>query len=141
MANTERVREAAAGTPSPDYFKQRIDAGWRLSAVEWERDLVPAQEQSEEIPYGLQISSDCQRLETNKSERDALLLMLELIVQDRAISQVARELNERGFRTRRGMEWEPGAIFNLLPRMIEVGPRVFSEEEWAARRRRLFKVG
>jgi hypothetical protein len=142
MAKTERVREGVTSPPGPDYWKHRLDAGWRLSAVEWEREIEVerTQEQAEEIPYGLKISADCARLEVNKPERDALMLMLELIVQDRALSQVAHELNERGFRTRRGLEWSSTQIFNLLPRMIEVGPRVFSEEDWAARRRRLFKA-
>jgi hypothetical protein len=31
-------------------------------------------------------------------------------------------------------------LFNLLPRMIEVGPRLFVSEEWAERRRRLPRV-
>jgi hypothetical protein len=68
------------------------------------------------------------------------MLMLELIVQDRTLSQVAAELNARGFRTRRGMEWGPASVFNMLPRMIEVGPNVFSQTEWATRRGRLLRV-
>jgi hypothetical protein len=28
----------------------------------------------------------------------------------------------------------------LLPRMIEVGPRIFTSEQWAERRQQLFKV-
>jgi len=50
---------------------------------------------------------------------------------------VADELNRRGLRQRDGQTWTPGALFNLLPRMIEVGPRLFVSEEWTQRRQRL----
>ena len=51
-----------------------------------------------------------------------------------------KAINDRGYRTRRGAEWGPASVFNLLPRMIEIGPNVFSQAEWAARRRRLFRA-
>ena len=144
MAKIERIREEMPAPPAADYWKRKADAGWRLSAVEWTRELPGTQtvpiDPAEEIPYGLKISEDCSRLEVNHAEREALVAMLELIVQDRTLSQVAADLNARGFRTRRGTEWGPASVFNLLPRMIEVGPNVFSQEEWAARRRRLMRA-
>jgi hypothetical protein len=143
MAKVERVREEIAAQPAPEYWRRMSEAGWRLAAVEWTREVPgpeTAPETSEEIPYGLQIADDCVHLEENPAEREALLLMLESIVQDRGLTQVANELNQRGFRTRRGTEWTPAAVFNLLPRMIDVGPRVFSQSDWAARRQRLFRA-
>jgi hypothetical protein len=144
MAKIERIREEVSMPPAADYWRRMIDSGWRLAAVEWTRDRpaaepVPA-ESSEEIPYGLQIADDCVHLQVNPSEREALLVMVELIVQDRTLTQVAVELNQRGFRTRRGTEWSAPSVFNMLPRMIDVGPRVFSQAEWAARRQRLFRA-
>ena len=144
MAKTERIREEMSDPPAQDYWKQKSDAGWRLAAVEWIRELQSsgtATDPAEEIPYGLRIANDCAHLEVDPAEREALMLMLELIVQDRSLTQVAAELNMRGFRTRRGAEWGPAAVFNLLPRMIEAGPRMFSQSEWATRRRRLFRAG
>ena len=143
MANVERVREEISTPPAPEYWRRMSEAGWRLTAVEWTREASAgsgAAEASEEIPYGLQIADDCVHLEVNPAEREALLFMLELIVQDRGLTQVSAELNQRGFRTRRGTEWTPAAVFNLLPRMIDVGPRVFSQSDWAARRQRLFRA-
>ncbi len=144
MAKQERVREEISIPPAPEYWRRMADAGWRLSAVEWSRELPAGEPQSsepaEEIPYGVQIADDCVHLEPNPAEREALLLMVELIVQDRGLAQVAAELNQRGYRTRRGTEWSAPAVFNLLPRMIEVGPHVFSQSEWAARRQRLFRA-
>jgi len=144
MAKVERVREEIAAPPAPEYWRRMSEAGWRLAAVEWTREPAGSgaetSEASEEIPYGLQIAADCVHLEPNPAEYEALMFMLELIVQDRGLTQVAVELNQRGFRTRRGTEWGPAAVFNLLPRMIEVGPHVFSQSEWAARRQRLFRA-
>jgi hypothetical protein len=69
-----------------------------------------------------------------------LILMMDLIVQDAALSLVAEELNRKGFRTRGGAGWTPGAVFDLLPRLIEVGPRIFSSSEWTARTRHLHRL-
>jgi len=88
----------------------------------------------------LRIADDCSRLEENPDEMQVLMLMMELIVQDESLYKVADELNRRGLPTREGFEWNPVSVFNLLPRLIEVGPRIFSTEEWEARRRSLFRV-
>jgi hypothetical protein len=144
MAKIERMREEVSMPPAAEYWRRMTEAGWRLAAVEWTRDRPSAEPAptvpSEEIPYGLQIADDCVHLDVNPSEREALLSMVELIVQDRTLTQVAAELNQRGFRTRRGTEWSPPAVYNMLPRMIDVGPRVFSQTEWADRRKRLFRA-
>jgi hypothetical protein len=73
-------------------------------------------------------------------EKETIVLMLELIVQDFPFSKIASELNNRGYRTRSAAKWDPISVFDLLPRMIEVGPRIFTSEEWAERRQQLFKV-
>jgi hypothetical protein len=70
-------------------------------------------------------------------EMEFLLSMMELIIQDISLTKVAEELNRKGFRTRKGAEVGPVAVFNMLPRLIEVTPRIFSSEEWAERRNRL----
>jgi hypothetical protein len=66
--------------------------------------------------------------------------MMELIVQDLSVSEVASELNRKGLRTRRGSPWSPVHVFNMLPRLIEVGPKMFSTDEWEQRRERLFRA-
>jgi hypothetical protein len=144
MAKFERIREVLRGPVEPDRFDQRTAAGWRMFAVEWERpvdgDDRPSGKLETELPYGLQVGADCLHLEENPVEKEALVLMLELIVQDLPFSQIAGKLNEGGYRTRSGGKWDPVGVFDLLPRMIEVGPRIFTSEEWADRRQRLFKV-
>jgi len=140
MANQERLRETISGPLDPDYLRRREASGWRLAVVEWVRESDEPQAKGpprEEVPYGMRVGADCVHLEEDASETQAMLLMLELIVQEIRLPQVADELNRRGFRTRAGSEWNPVAVFNLLPRLIEVGPRIFSSEEWIGRRPRV----
>jgi len=86
----------------------------------------------------LRVSSNCLTLEENPDEREALTAMLNLIVKDDvSFSQVARELNEKGFKTREGNRWTQTAVFEMLPRMVEVAPKIFSSEEWEALKQRL----
>jgi hypothetical protein len=134
----ERVREFLSGPPDPEYFAQKASAGWRLVSVDWERETkapaAPAQP-TEPAPFGLQVADDCVHLAENAGEKRALMLIMELVVQDRPLSQVADELNRLGHRTRAGHAWSPNAIFELLPRLIEVGPKIFDNEEYVARKR------
>jgi hypothetical protein len=145
MAKNVRIREPLTGSPTLEYLNERMGAGWKLVALEWEKPaelgVAAIEEKSaEEIPYGLQVSADCLRLVENPAERQIIILALDMIVEDCPLSKVADELNRRGHRMRDGQIWTPGALFNLLPRMIEVGPRLFVSEEWMHRRQRLPRV-
>jgi len=141
MANMERVRDKVTGTLSPEYLRQRTEAGWELIAMEWQRPAPGAGPASapagEEIPFGSRVSTDCIRLEDNPDEMDALTLILELIVQDRSLSTMAETLNGRGFRTREGLPWSVVSVYNMLPRLIEVSPRIFDTEAWIERRKHI----
>lgn len=152
MAHKERTTETVNGLPSLEYLTGRIQAGWKLVGLEWEREAAeggpeasppsPTGHQSwaEEIPYGLRVSDDCSRLVEAPAELEIITIALDMIVEDCPLSRVAEELNLRGYRTRDGGAWGPGALFKLLPRMIQVGPQLFSSERWSARRQRLPKV-
>jgi len=143
MAKTERVREVLTEPLDPEYLKRRTEAGWRLVAVEWQRQLDDEAQRAstltEDVPFGLRVAADCSHLEEDPTERQVLMLMMDLIVQDHPLSKVAEELNQEGFQTRQRSKWNPVAVFNMLPRLIEVGPRIFSSEEWVARKQRLVK--
>jgi hypothetical protein len=65
------------------------------------------------------------------------MLMMELLVQDFPYSSIVSDLNEKGLRMRDGKPWNRVAVFNMTPRLIEVGPRLFSTEEWNEVRQRL----
>jgi hypothetical protein len=139
MAKKERIRESLTELPTREYLLRRIELGWRPSAIEWERDIVQegAEPWTEEIPYGLRVSDDCTGLVESPAEREIITLAIDLIVQDQPLSRVAAELNQRGYQTRTGRAWTPSDLFMLLPRMIQVGPRLFTSEEWNTRRQRL----
>ena len=140
----QRLREILTTSLTAEYVARRAQDGWTPVAVEWERqsagDADPPADAIEEIPYGLQVASDCRHLEENPAEKQVLVLMMEQIVQDQPLSRVAEELNRHGHGTRQGTKWTPVAVFNLLPRLIEAGPRIFSSEEWADRREQLLKA-
>jgi hypothetical protein len=137
MARVERMRELLSGTLDMEHVKEKTASGWRLVALEWRRQISgegPDPETGEDVPYGLRVSADCLGLEEDPMEKQALMLMMEFLVQDRPFSSVAYELNQRDFRTRQGKLWTPVSVFNMLPRLIEVGPQMFSSAEWETRR-------
>ena len=133
----ERRREVLEDGLSLDAVKRRRREGWRPVAIEWEREAPGKPEllrHREEIPYGAQVSADGLHLEESPQEMKVLTAMMDLMVQDRSFSQIAQRLNERGFRTRRGAEWTQVSVFQMLPRVIELGPRVFRSKEWVHRK-------
>jgi len=143
MPKVERIREVVTGSVDLEYMKQKTEAGWKLVAMEWRREIPGEGDQPvivEEIPFGLRVASDCSRLEEDPNERAVLVQMMELIVQDYSLTLVASELSKRGLRTRAGGAWTPVAVFNMLPRLIEVGPNIFSSDDWEQRRERLLKM-
>ena len=140
----ERIRQEASASFGPEEIARQAEQGWKLVAVEWEREL-PENEAGaaapEEAPFGLQVAKDAARLEPNPTEQEILFLMMDLTVQEGPYSAIAEELNRRGYRTRQGMKWTPISVFQMLPRLIEVGPRIFATQEWQDRRARLAKLG
>jgi hypothetical protein len=146
MAKKERIRETMTGLPTLEHLVGRVEKGWKLVALEWEREVesvpVPAgiQPIAEEIPFGLRVSDDCTGLVEDPMERQIVIIALDMIVDDRPLSQVAEELNRRGLKTRDGEPWTPTALFVLLPRMIEIGPRLFTSSDWSARKQHLQRV-
>ncbi len=138
----ERIRQEVSPSFGAEDIARQAEQGWRLAAVEWERELPETEAaQDEEVPFGLQVAKDASRLETNPAEQEILFLMMELTIQDGPYSAIAGELNRRGYRTRRGEKWTPVSVFQMLPRLIEVGPRIFATQEWQERRARLARAG
>ena len=138
MKNVERVRESLPGVPAPEYFQSKIAQGWKPVSIEWERPVESSgptvAEAVEQIPFGLQIADDCQHLKENLNEKHALMFMMEMIVKDEPLSKIADELNRGGYRNRDGNPWTPGQVFDMLPRLIDVGPRIFTNSEYIARK-------
>ena len=64
---------------------------------------------NEDIPYGLRISGDCQRLEVDPVENRTLMLMMELLVQDFPYSSIVSDLNEKGLADARRQAMDSGS--------------------------------
>jgi hypothetical protein len=142
MKKMERVRQAVSSFPGDADMKRRTEEGWKLAAIEWEREIETGQSPlSGDVPFGLQIaSSGVPRLEESSTEREILFQLMELIVQEGSYARIAEEMNRRGFRTRQGSLWSPIAVFEMLPRLIEVGPQMFQSSDWQSRRQQLTQV-
>jgi hypothetical protein len=144
MAKMERIREAVSAPLDPAYLKQRAEAGWELVALEWQRQAEGPEPEgrgvAEDVPYGSRVARDCSYLAENPAEVEALTVMLEMIVQDRSMSMMADALNERGFRTRDGAKWTVVTVYNMLPRLIEVSPRILANRSWAERRKEALRL-
>src|SRR5580765_2855139 len=70
MKKTERVRQVVAGVLSETEVRQQIERGWKLVAVEWEREVETVEEPLPvEVPFGLRVSPETQRLEEDGNER------------------------------------------------------------------------
>jgi hypothetical protein len=147
MTRKEKLRESMTTMPTLEHLTTRIQAGWKLVAIEWERETETAaaepphsESPAEDIPYGLRVSDDCSGLVESQSERQVVITALDMIVDDQPLSRVADELNRRGHTTREGQPWTPTVLFTLLPRMIEIGPRIFTSSDWSTRKQRLPRV-
>lgn len=132
MAKTERKHEILSEPLSEEFLLRRADEGWKPVAVIWERQVEGEGTAAdlEPVPYGLRVAGDCSHLEEDSDEVRAMILMLRLIIAEEPFSRVAHELNDRGYRTRQGERWSQTAVFNMLPRLIEIAPHVYSSREW-----------
>ena len=139
MPKKERMRQPIVGPWKPEDMQGPREQGWKLVAMEWEREVSEAEpEPRAEVPFGLQVAHGA--LQENPEENEAMVAMLELLVDEGPYWRIAEELNQRGHRTRRGTKWGPISVFEMLPRLIEVAPRIFSSSEWQRRRQGTTKV-
>lgn len=135
MKKTERVRQLVSGALAEDDLKQQTEKGWKLVAVEWEREVdAPDGQLPGDVPFGLRIAPDNQNLEEDPMEREILVQLMDLLVQEGSYARVANEINQRGYRTRQGTPWTPVSVFEMLPRLIEVGPYLFRSSAWEKRK-------
>jgi hypothetical protein len=137
----EHERQIVWEWPAIEELVERQANGWRLKAMEWERDTPAAELAVDppkapiEIPYGLRVTGG-HRLEEDPRERQVLMMLLNSIVDDRPLSHAAADLNRAGYMTREGDPWTPAEAFKLLPRLIEAGPAIFASDDWIAQRER-----
>lgn len=155
MKKIDRIREKVSVLPTSLYLSKMHDAGWSLVALEWEREVevsgeemtlpgqsadVSAEHGSEQVPFGLRISADCQHLEDDPLEMRTLRFLAEMIVQDVSFRSMADALNAREYRTRDGRPWNAASVFMLTSRVLEVSPRILIGAEWESRKKQLTRT-
>ncbi len=144
MAGMERFRQTVSGSLDFDAVQKHIQQGWRIVAFEWERppreESTTEEPRAEQLPFGAAIAPDASGLAENRAEMEVLFRMMEMIVEEVPYSYIADELNRAGFRTRAGRRWSPVTVFEMLPRLIEVGPGILFSEEWRRRRQGTVRV-
>jgi hypothetical protein len=138
----EILRDTIEGKVTLDYLAKRVSEGWAVSSIEWVREgegvsTVPAPvgllEDASMLPFGLRVS-ERGFVEENPMEATVLLLILEQIVKEKRVQEIARELNDQHFVTREGRPWTATDVFNLLPRLVEAGPTLLKSAAWQQRR-------
>jgi hypothetical protein len=140
VRRTERIRQPASGQLTWDEIQRFQNDGWSLIALEWERNLPEGESATgqgrdyEDPPFGLRVAVDSPTLVEDRTENEALLAMMELLIQDGPYPLIAEELNRMGFRTREGLKWSPVSVFEMLPRLIDAGPQILSSESWRRRK-------
>lgn len=139
----QTIRDTVSGELTLEYFVNRSAEGWKVASIEWVRVAEPSLAPDEvsgllreaaAVPYGLQVAEGRAQLEGNPFEATVLLLILEQIVKEKRVSEIAMQLNERGYRTRGGAHWTSTEVFNLLPRLIEAGSSMLKSAAWQERR-------
>ena len=91
----------------------------------------------EEIPYGQRVADDCKHLTDNPSEMEIVLSIYEKVVAGWRPTDIASELNVRGYRTRGGSLWTATMVFDLLPRLIQLSPKLQSRPDWPSLRAKI----
>ena len=116
MKKTERVRQQLTGPLQDSDLKQNTEKGWKVVAIEWEREVeVPEERLPGDVPFGLQLVSDTEQLVDDPDEREILFQLMELMVEEGSYARIADEINRRGFRTRDGSRWTPYQFLRCCP--------------------------
>lgn len=143
---SDHVRDIISGPLTPDYLHRRTAKGWIVTAVEWQKPVTKEGEAPDledvlqEVPYGQRIAPDCGHLVEDESEMELLLFIYERTISGWRPIELAAELNGQGYRTRLGSHWTAGAVFDLLPRLIELSPKLQARPDWPLRRAKLTAI-
>jgi hypothetical protein len=138
----QSIRDVITSEVTLEHLARRFAEGWKIASIEWFREADAPVSPGEStrllndhaaLPYGLQISG-AGLVQENPLEATVLLLILEQIIREKRIQEIASELNQQGFSNREGMPWSASDVFDLLPRLIEAGPSLLKSAAWQQRR-------
>lgn len=136
-----RFREKVSQPPTVDYFRQRLSEGWALAAIEWKRIADEPEEPDgpdfEDVPYGQRVAGDCGHLTDDKREMEVIAFIYDGVIGGTRPAAIAAALNQRGYATRNGLPWNAASVFELMPRIIELSPKLQKRPNWPAHRTQL----
>lgn len=136
-----RFRDAISQPLTIDYFYERLEQGWVITAVEWSRPLedegLQSGEGHQDVPYGQRVAEDCGHLTDHPREIEVIAFIYDGVVGGMRPGAIAGNLNERGYRTRRGTAWTAPTVFELMPRIIELSPKLQRRPNWPSHRAQL----
>nr|MDQ2712819.1 hypothetical protein [Acidobacteriota bacterium] len=100
----ETIRDLITGELTLDYFVQRAAQGWQVASIEWVREAEESvtrtppwslcgDQQELALPYGLQVSPASSSVEENTLEAAVLVSILEQIIQEKRVTEIAAFLN------------------------------------------------
>jgi hypothetical protein len=132
---TRHLRDSVLTETAEALIHRRTEEGWRIAAIEWERESAEVVEdtQLEPVPFGFRIAKDCRHLEADPIELEILTVVTEMIIREQRLPPIAEVLNQKGYRTREGQRWTPATVFELMPRIVDSGPRIFAGPHWPAK--------
>lgn len=135
----ERMREVLTEPLTAEHMARRSSEGWIPVAVEWQREAGASTTEAKgpriQVPYGLEVAEGGGYLQESGVEMAVLRRILSQIVDDRPLSEIAERLSELGSAQRNKEPWTQSALFELLPRVIEVAPSIYASAAWQEERR------
>jgi DNA invertase Pin-like site-specific DNA recombinase len=67
-----------------------------------------------EVPYGYALASDGKTLVEEPTEQEGLKVIYALRTQGHTLRYIAKELNQRGFRSKKGRVWTHGQVARVI---------------------------
>lgn len=78
------------------------------------------------IPYGYNYNPETHEFSINESEKTVVLLIHDMYEKERSLVRIARELNEKGYRSRAGNLWSPISLRIILKSVFYCGDYVYN---------------
>lgn len=80
------------------------------------------------IPYGYNYDPQTREFSFNETEMPLVIMIHDMYEQQRSLVRVARELNEKGYRSRAGNYWSPVSLRLILKNLFYCGDYVYNKQ-------------
>lgn len=80
------------------------------------------------LPYGYRYSSDKKKIEINPEESKIVNIMFELASQGNGYQDIANKLNDQGYTTKKGNQWNRKTIYTMLHNDFYISVLTYTEK-------------